>query len=35
MEDAQWHEIYDIAEALYAALVPHPDITRPNVLMGQ
>ena len=27
MEDAQWHEIYDIAEALYAALVPHPDIT--------
>ena len=27
MEDAQWHEIYDIAEALYAALVPHPDKT--------
>ena len=27
MEDAEWYEVYDIAEALYAELDPHPDIT--------
>lgn len=27
MKDAEWYKVYDIAEALYAALVPHPDRT--------